>query len=129
MPAVGPNSTNAGARIYFAYIDNAERMSTYMAAGTTSATRLSIVRGVRNVRNCMAWERFTYNVPLTWRRKVFDVNSSEPGAPGVDELERATQGLLVFAFETISEVTAGALGTFKVNSSTRLHNLELAPNT
>lgn len=125
VPAVGPSNADAGSRIYFGYLEGPERMALFLNVGTTVATRIAIVKGLRNVRSCNAWERFTYNVPLTWRRKVFDVNTT--AGSSVDELERATQGLVVIAIESITAVVAtGALGQFKLTSSTRLNNLSLA---
>lgn len=122
VPGQGPANTEAASRIYFAYLEGPERMATYAAAA--DAVRTIIVKGIRNVKSCNVWERFTYNVPLTWRRKVFDVNTT--AGVSADELERSTQGMLVVAFDSVSAVTtAGLLGQLKITSSTRVNNLSL----
>ncbi len=123
IPSIGPVNADAGDRIHIAYIDNSEKMVTFQAA--TSAAALGLVRGCRNVRSFNAWERFTYNVPLTWRRKVFDTNVTVvPGT--VDLYERSTQGMIIISIETNTAIlAAGALGTFKVDSSIRVNQLNV----
>jgi hypothetical protein len=125
IPSVGPSNADSGSRIFFGYLEGPERMALFLNGATPIATRVAMVKGLRNVRSCNAWERFTYNVPLTWRRKVFDVNLT--AGASVDELERSTQGMVIIAIESITGVVVlGGLGQFKVTSSTRLSNLELA---
>jgi len=124
VPSIGPAGTDAGSRLHIAYIDNAEKMSAFLAAGV--AASLNLVRGCRNVRTFNAWERFTYNVPLTWRRKVFDTNTNTAVA-SVDLYERATQGMVIVAVESISAIVT--LGTFKIDSSIRVEQLNLTLTT
>jgi hypothetical protein len=120
IPSVGPASGEAGARIHIAYIDNAEKMSNFRAA-----TSLAFVRGCKNVKTFNAWERFTYRVPLTWRRKWFDTNVTT--AYGVDEMERSTQGMVIFFIETIA--ASQIVGTFKVDTSIATNELNLTLTT
>jgi len=124
IPSIGPAGVDAGSRIHIAYIDNAEKMLAFFTA--SAAASLNLVRGCRNVRTFNGWERFTYNVPLTWRRRVFDTNTTT-GVAVVDLYERATQGMVIVAVETIS--AAVILGTFKVDSSVRVEQLNVTLTT
>ncbi len=122
IPSIGPTNADAGSRIHIAYIDNPEKMTSFQAVAAAGA--LNLVRGCKNVRTFNAWERFTYRVPLTWRRKVFDTNVSV--VPGADLYERSTQGMVIIFIEAISAaLAASALGTFKVDSSVRVNQLSV----
>lgn len=126
LPSQGPASALAGSRMYVAYIDSPERISNFV--GLALANRVAAVKSIRNVRIFNIWERFTYRVPLTWRRKVFDVNFSNGSTP--DEVERSMQGMIIFAAELtvaapVGGYAAGELGVFKLDSDTALHNLIL----
>jgi len=119
IPSIGPAGADAAGRIHLAYIDNAEKMALFAAA--TSATRLNMVRGTRNVFTFNFWERVTWNVPLTWRRKVFDVNSTI--VAGADVLDRSTQGYVIYFIESVS--AAIVAGTFRIQTNTMVHGLDL----
>lgn len=128
IPSVSPGTADAGSRLHIAYIDNPEKMGAFINlvnAGTTSSTTaaLNAVRGSRNSRTFNAWERFTYNVPLTWRRKVFDTNTSD-AIETIESLERHTQGLLIIAVETLTALAN--VGTWRINSTVSVRELNIA---
>jgi len=128
VPNIGPSNSEAGSRIHIAYIDNPEKMVNWRSAATNL---LVAIRGCRNVRSFNAWERFTYRVPLTWRRKEFDVNTNATVIADIDEYERSVQGLILVVVETqtTSGTDALVLGTFKVNSAITLRQLNLSLGT
>lgn len=119
IPSLGPASVDAGTRIHFAYLDNAEKMVNYATTPT-----LNFIRGCRNIASFNAWERFTYRVPLTWRRKVFDTNIALGGGTTADEFERSTQGMVLIFVESITPILAN-YGTLKQTSSVRVHELNV----
>lgn len=123
IPSIGPSNVDAGSRIHLAYIDNPEKMVIYATTPTLSA-----IRGCRNIRTFNMWERFTYNVPLTWRRKVFDTNLTLGGGTGADEFERGTQGMVLIFVESVTPVLLN-YGTFKHVSSVRVHELNATLTT
>lgn len=97
LPKVSPGSTAGGGRIYMAYLDNPEQIVNWMA--DTVANNLAAIKGFRNCITFNVWQRKTYRVPLTHRRPWFDVNKTSTNA--VDVLDRSTQGVIVFAGDTI----------------------------
>lgn len=115
QPNVGPASTDAGSRVTFSFIDNPEQIlafQTNTAPFTTAALRVPFVKGSRNSFTFNAWERVVWNVPLTKRKPWFDVNTSE-GAYTVDVIDRAVQGMVIQAYESVSAV-ATSLGTVRI---------------
>ncbi len=121
IPKVGPSHTDSGSRISIAYIDNPELMITYENA--VASVRASMVRNCANVKSFNAWERFTYRVPLTYRRKWFNVNPTVAaiGARLSEEYDRAVQGKVIMCYETVSAaVSAGALGQWRSPNTTLL---------
>lgn len=125
IPQVGPASTLASSKIHLAYVDNAERMNNFhtRAGATPQFDRLAMTVGCRNVFSFNAWERVTWNVPLTRRRKWFDTNTTSAGTT-VDEFERCVQGMIFCAYE--STVAGVSLGTFKIDFRVRLNGLDAA---
>lgn len=123
-PKLSPSSTEAPARIYIAYIDNPELINTFKALATGAGNptlALGRVKAVANVRSFNAWERFTYRVPLTYRRKWFNVDVSIGSATNNEETERAFQGLVIVAYSTIGATVAqGNLGQWRMSSVTEV---------
>jgi len=118
LPSVGPSSTEAAGRIFIAYIDNPELIVAFKAA--SDATRGTMVKQVANVKNFNIWERFLFRVPLTYRRKIFNVDPTI-ATPSNEETDRAIQGLVIVTYNTIGgTATSGALGTWKLMSNTLL---------
>lgn len=117
VPAISPGVADAGSQIYLAYIDNAEDI-----AGVTAAS-VSTVFGVakygRNTRFFNAWERFTCTVPLTNRRKLFDVNTNSSYL--ADVVDRSVQGAVVVGYSSIS--AAVLLGSWRFHYSVELRGL------
>lgn len=123
LPIVGPASTDAGSRATLAYIDNPEQVfnfQTNAAPLNTAALRVAFVKGVRNAFTFNAWERVTWNVPLSKRKPWFDVNTSE-GAYDVNVIDRAVQGMVVQAYETVS--AAATIGLVKISFDIELRGL------
>jgi len=125
IPSISPASTDAGSRIHIAYIDNPEKMVNFEAAAANIAT-VNLVRSVKNCRTYNAWERFTYSVPLTYRRKLFDVDSND-ATISVDDADRTAQGQIQIAVESIS--AAVVLGTYRVSYGLELHGLTITQTT
>lgn len=120
IPNVGPGNTFSGSRVHIAYIDGPEKMALWRTADNNL---LGIIRGCRNIRSFNAWERFTYRVPLSWRRKEFDVNTNAAAATAdPDELERGTQGIVMVMVESDATIS---LGTFKIDSVIAVRQLNL----
>jgi hypothetical protein len=118
LPAIGPSATDSGARIFIGYIDNPELIVTYKAA--TEANKAAMVKALANVKTFNAWERFTYKVPLTFRRKMFNVDPTI-ATPSNEETDRAIQGLVIIAYNTINNtVASGVLGQWRLASTTWL---------
>ncbi len=120
LPKVGPSSTDAGVRVSIAYIDNPELIVAYKAA--TAANRVIMCRNVANCRTFNLWERFTYRVPLTFRRKWFNTDPTI-GTPTSEETDRAIQGLVLCVIEGVVSCAtpgAGTLGQYKLSSTTVL---------
>jgi len=121
QPSVGPAGTDAGSKVYIAYIDNPELIVTFKAAATRAA-QLSIVRNVRNVKSFNAWERYTYRVPVSFRRRWFSTNPTV-GSPSPEETDRSIQGMVVVAYESITaSLGVGALGLWRIGSVMELRN-------
>lgn len=120
ISAVSPGSTAAGGRGYFAYNDNPEYFVQWAAA--SDATRIVAIKNMGNMFEFPVWKSATWKVPLTTRRKTFDVNFNNDSS--VDVQDRSTQGYVFFAFETVGATdTVGAIQT-----SGRLWLNELQPN-
>lgn len=118
LPFIGPGQAGAGSKCYISYIDNPENMSTIAAANTAAV--VSVTQGVRNCISWNAWEKFTYNVPLTKRRKCFDVNTNI--AISADGYERSIQGIVSFGINGVNAVEA--LGQMRVTGVIKLIGLQ-----
>jgi len=123
IPRIGPSATDSGGRISIAYIDNPEQMNVFQNLAS-QALKVAYVRTLGNCKTFNMWERFTFRVPLTHRRKVFNVNTTWPaiGSRTAEEFDRATQGLVIVAYEaiTITAITAGALGQWRITADMAL---------
>lgn len=123
IPSVGPATADAGSRIHLAYSENPEQCQAFQANVApldTVAKRLPFVKGCRNVFTFNAWERITWNVPLTRRRPWFDVNTTDP-ANDVNAFDRAVQGMIFQAYESVSAIVT--LGTAKITFEMELRGL------
>lgn len=120
VPRVGPASSDAGGRISIAYIDNPEQMLAFQLLAT-NAERVAYVRAVGGCKTFNVWERYAYKVPLTRRRKIFNVNTTHPEVASrtAPEFDRSTQGLVIIAYEfiTVSEITGGQFGQWRITSA------------
>jgi len=92
LPHVAPGVADGGSSIFVGYIDNPELMFQSVALGPIVDN--TNIRGVRNMKTFNAWQGFTYHVPLTQRRKWFDVNTIT-GYVSHDEFERSVQGMVI----------------------------------
>lgn len=124
LPFFGPSSTEAPGRVYVAYMDNPEMITVWKAA--TTANKIAFVKGLPGVKIYSVWERFIYNVPLTFRRKWWNVNVNQ-SSPSAEETERSTQGMVVIAIESIG--TAVTIGRWLLRSQTQLQGLTQAQST
>lgn len=122
IPKIGPTSNDAGSRVSIAFMDNPELMNTFENA--TAATKVSIVKTLATCKTFNLWERFVYRVPLTYRRKWFNVNVNLPavGSRTAEEFDRSAQGKVVVCIETTTTgaPASGVLGQWKVSSTTML---------
>jgi hypothetical protein len=114
---MGPGVTAAGGRIYVAFLDNPEMINVWVAAGSSNS--VAYTKGMRTMKSFNAWERFTYNVPLTRRRKMFDVDTTSVTA--VNDLERATQGAVITSAESVTALDV--LGQWRMKTTVRLMGL------
>jgi hypothetical protein len=117
LPSVAPGVADAGSQVYIGYLDNPEAMTTFL--GLTNAQQISAIQSMKNVKFFNAWEQFTYSVPLTRRRKTFDVNATITDAADVDD--RSVQGFIVFCMESLTASTT--LGRWSSDSVVKLLNL------
>lgn len=118
VPFVAPGVADGASQIYVGYIDNAEEMAGMLSA-VTPGTVFNVAKAARNSRFFNAWERFTYNVPLSNRRKSFDTNVNT--LQTTDTIDRSTQGSIVVGFSSVS--AAASLGQFRVTYKLELRNL------
>lgn len=125
IPSISPASVDAGSRIHIAYIDNPEKMVNFEAA-PSDINSINLVRSVKNCRTYNAWERFTYSVPLTYRRKLFDVDTNDASI-SVDDADRTAQGQIQIGVESVTP--AAVLGTYRVSYGLELHGLTITQLT
>jgi len=111
LPSVAPGVAAGGGRIWMAYIDNPEQMLSWTTA-SNDAARLLLIKGIRNRQSFNAWEGHVYNLPLTYRKKKFDVNNTVTNS--VDVLDRSTQAMFVYAAETVG--ATDTVGRIEVTS-------------
>jgi hypothetical protein len=122
IPRIGPAGAEAGARVSVAYVDNPELMISY--ENSTPAQRVAILRSTANCKTYNIWERFTYRVPISFRRKLFTVDTIQPavGARTAEEYDRAEQGKIMICIENIvaAAPASGTLGQWRFTSTTHL---------
>lgn len=83
-------------RVYCAFITNPEVMATYLAAAS-ALEQIAIILGQSNVQSFPVWQETEINVPMTMRRKRFDVNQTIGGV--VDAMDRSVQTMFVYCVE------------------------------
>jgi hypothetical protein len=109
LPHVAPGVADGGSYITIAYLDNPEMMTNRIAA--IASDDIVVSMGIKNVQTFNAWQNFTYNVPLTYRRKWFSVNNTNPYNI-ISEMEASVQGLVVWGIRSLSAaVDVGAMHT------------------
>lgn len=118
IPAISPAAIDAGSRVHISYVDNAEKTFNFDGLGAGIAA-VNAVRSSRNARTYNAWERFTYNVPLAYNRKMWDVDANPVN--DILTLDRTCQGEIQVAVETITP--AIFLGTYRISFSLELQGL------
>ncbi|UQZ09606.1 putative capsid protein [Freshwater macrophyte associated tombus-like virus 3] len=129
IPMVAPGEADARTRVGMCYIDNPENMYT-MLRQINVVTVAGFVNRVRNMKQWNVWERFTFNVPLTQRRKWFAVNTAvEPIADSNQplwhsQLDLNTQGVIC---SYITGAPNRVMGVYRVSYDIELSGL--APNT
>lgn len=122
LPSVSPGVSDGGSQIYIAYFDNPEKMAVVAALSATNA--VSAVKAMKNAKFFNAWEQFTYSVPLTRRRKSFDVNVTNSHGADVDD--RSVQGMVLIAAESIGATPT--LGRFVTDSYVKFMILDDLPS-
>jgi hypothetical protein len=120
IPGVAPGVADGGSEIMIGFNWNPEQI-----VGATAGTAVGVagsLRSERTVKSFNAWERFTYNVPLHNRRKMFDIDVN-PGAylTDVNVVDRSIQGAVVVVAQSPSD--AVSLGHFRVTYAVRLEGL------
>lgn len=108
LPKVSPGLGEAAGKVHVCYIDNPEVIVNHLDGGNNS-TALAVALEMRNVKSYNVWQKFTYNAPLTSRRKLFEVNTNTNYA-SVETVERSTQGAILFICETVT-ASAASVGT------------------
>lgn len=121
IPKTSPGVADAGSQIVMAYTDAPELISTMQNVATTNTARRNLAIGARNNIEFNAWERVTWNVPLSRRLPWFNVNTAMTSITAVDEIERSIQGLVVMGYSSVS--AAVVLGTFRVTYHLELRGL------
>lgn len=123
IPKVSPGVSDGGSQIHVAHTDNPEQMSFIMNGATTTAQRRNFTIGSKNNVAFNAWERFTWNVPITRRLPWFNVNTAATSITDINELSRAAQGLLVVGYASNSAAVT-TLGTMKFDYHVELRGLD-----
>lgn len=123
IPAVAPGVADGGSEILISFNWNPEQLVSQFAAAP--ATVINNLRSDRTSRSFNAWERFTYNVPLHSRRKMFDCDVNPTGAYLTDtnQIDRAVHGGIVVGATSISAIAT--LGHFRCHYSVRLEGVGL----
>lgn len=124
LPKVGPADVQAGLQFGVAYLDNAEDM--FFAMTATAAQMESLVLSTSKPFLYNAWERCSYNIPLTKRRKTFAVDSSV--TEDINRLERDSQGMIVIFFKG-GPAIAASVGSYYFTYTMRLTGLASNPGT
>jgi len=119
LPYVSPGIADGGSQVYIDYIDNAEEMAAL--DGSSATTIFNIAKSSRNMKFFNAWERFSYNVPLSRRRKTFDTNINTTYT--VDIIDRSVQGCVCVG--ATSSSAAVSLGQWRFTYLMELRTLNL----
>lgn len=122
LPLVAPGVADAGSQIYIGYLDNPEMINTYL--GLTNAQKIAAVQAMKNVKFFNAWEQFTYSVPLSRRRPMFDVNDTITDSADTDD--RSLQGMVVYTAQSLTASTT--LGCWVSDSIVKLLRLVNFPS-
>jgi hypothetical protein len=117
VPYVSPGSTLGGSQVYVGYTSNPEQMVFY--GGASIASAIGGIKTDDTMKVFNAWERVTLNIPLTRRRKMFDVNSTN--ALTIDVLDRSTQGMILLGYNTTT--VSSQIGYFKCSYVIKLMGL------
>nr|QIC52841.1 MAG: capsid protein [Apple tombus-like virus 1] len=124
IPQVAPGVADGGSRVTMCYVDNAETMAFLNAAGV--AALVAFAKTSRTAVTFNAWEHYKFNVPLSNRRKTFDVNNSTV-ATNVDIVDRSIQGMVIVIVESVS--AAATIGQLRNTYSIRLAHLNTTTTT
>lgn len=100
-------------RLFVAFTDNPEVISTISGSFTTPATFSAYVRGMGNVVSFPVWQETDIVIPTRLRRKMFDTNSSITATP--DILDRSCQIYMCVCAEGVPASTT--LGGFAFKDS------------
>jgi hypothetical protein len=121
---IGPAGADAGGRIYVSYYDNPEQLLAVAAA--TAANQVAYQKGTRNTKVWNLWESFEYHVPLTRRRKSFDINTTNDNS--VDVTDRSTQGMIAVSIELPTSAGARTIGYPEFTTLTKLMGFNIVPS-
>lgn len=124
MPFVAPGVADGGSQIYIGYVDNAEEMGA--ATLLTASGIFNVAKSIRNMRFFNAWERFSFTVPLSNRRKIFDVNTNT-SLGQVDTYDRSMQGMVIMGANSVS--AAVSLGQWRATYALELRRMNVAQTT
>jgi len=124
VPNVSPGVADGGSQIYIGYIDNAEEIVTWVGAAV--GTAFNIAKTGRNTKFFNAWERFSYNVPVSHKQKTFDTNYNLAAYSDSNVNDRSVQGAVVFGASTLS--AAVTLGQWRVTYVLELRGLNVNMN-
>lgn len=117
MPYVAPGVADGGSQIYIGYVDNAEEIAALDAATVT--VTYNTTKAARNMKFFNAWERYSYSVPLTRRRKTFDTNNAL--SITADTADRSVQGAVIVGMN--SNTAAAFLGQWRFTYVLELRTL------
>lgn len=119
MPSVAPGVAAAGGRLYLTSFTNPEQMTIIDASST--ATQVNLSKTTRDMKSWNAWERFTYNMPIFYRRKWFDVNTNITS--DINQYDRSVQSYILVGSDTIG--ATDTLGQFRIEFSIELRGLNV----
>jgi hypothetical protein len=123
LPAVGPADTGARTQFAMTYFDNAETMFFIQNTATSSTARSAILS--TNCKMWNAWERISFRIPITRRRKSFPVNTNF--TPTELEMERSTQGMVCMS--QFNAPSNAVYGSYRFYYEVELSELASTPGT
>lgn len=124
MPYVSPGVSDGGAQIYISYQDNPEMIAS--ATISSASAIFTSAKASRNMKSFNAWERFTFTVPVSNRRRTFDCNTTTT-IGSTDTYDRSVQGAVIVGYN--SPTAAVSLGQWKINYHLELRKLNYANTT